>query len=73
MYSLVNVDGVENKKAKGLNKTVAKNTRHKEFADVLFNEKTGKTHNQKKANYIELELMMFAKFLCLVLMIKDTY
>ena len=26
-----------------------------------------------KVNCIELKLMMFAKFLCLVLMIKDTY
>ena len=37
MYSLVNVDAVENKKANRLNKAVAKSTRHKEFADVLFN------------------------------------
>ena len=26
-----------------------------------------------KVNYIELEHIMFAKFLCLVLMTKDTY
>ena len=40
MCSLVDIDGEENKKTpKGINKNVAKNTRHKEFADVLFNKK----------------------------------
>ena len=39
MYSLVSVDGKENKKSKGVNKIFVKNTRHKEFVDVLFNEK----------------------------------
>ena len=38
MYSLVNVDGEEIKKAKGVNKSVGKNTRHKEYIDFLFNE-----------------------------------
>ena len=38
MYSLVAVNGKENKKAKGVNKNV-KNRRHKEFVDLLFNEK----------------------------------
>ena len=38
MYSLVDVDGEENKKAKGVNKNVVKNTRHKEFVDFLFNK-----------------------------------
>ena len=37
MYSLVSADGEENKKAKGVNKYVVKNIRHKEFVDVLFN------------------------------------
>ena len=39
IYSLVDVDGEENKKAKGVNKNVAKNSRHKEFVDLLFNKK----------------------------------
>ena len=39
MYYLVDVDGGENKKAKGVNKNIVKNTRPKEFVDVLFNKK----------------------------------
>ena len=39
MHSLYAVDGEEVKKAKGVNKNVIKNTRHKEFVDVLFNKK----------------------------------
>ena len=39
MYYLVNIDGEENKKAKGVNKNVAKNTRHKKYVNVLFNKK----------------------------------
>ena len=39
MYSLIIVDGEDIKKAKGVDKNVVKNTRHKEFVDVLFNEK----------------------------------
>ena len=38
MYSLVSVDGKENKKAKGVDKNVVKNTIHKEFVDLLINE-----------------------------------
>ena len=39
MYSLGDVDNEENKKAKGVNKNVIKNIRHKEYLDVLFNKK----------------------------------
>ena len=42
IYSLVDVDGKENKKAvnkRRVNKNVVKNTRHKEFVDVLGNKK----------------------------------
>ena len=39
MYSLIDVDKEEVKKAKGVNKNIIKNIRHKEFADVLFNKK----------------------------------
>ena len=39
MYSLIVVGGQEIKKAKGVNKSVLKNTRHKEFVEVLFNKK----------------------------------
>ena len=38
MYFSVSVDGKKIKKTKGVNENIAKNTRHKEFADVLFNE-----------------------------------
>ena len=36
MYSLIDVDNEENKKAKGINKNVAKNIRPKEYVHVLF-------------------------------------
>ena len=39
MYSLIAVDGKENKKAKTVNKNVVKNTRHEEYIDALFNKK----------------------------------
>ena len=39
MYSLIAVDGKENKKEKGVNKNVIKNIRHKEYIDVLFTKK----------------------------------
>ena len=39
MYSLVDIDGKEKKKAKGVNKNVVKNTGHQEFVDILFNKK----------------------------------
>ena len=43
MYSLIDVDDEELRKAKGANKKI----RHKEFADVLFNKKVIR-HNMKK-------------------------
>ena len=47
MYSLITVEEEEEvKKAKGVNKNVVKNTRHKEFV-VLFNKKVMK-HNMKR-------------------------
>ena len=74
MYSLIDLDGKENKKSKGVNKNVVKNIRHKEFVDVLFNKKMMRQKMKEfKGNCIKLELMMFVKFLCLVFMIKDTY
>ena len=39
MYSLIDVDDKQNKKAKGVNKNVVKNIRHKKFVDVLFSKK----------------------------------
>ena len=69
MYSLISVDDEETTKAKGVNKK----TKHKELA-VLFNKKVIR-HNMKRiqVNCIRLELMMFVRFHCLVLMIKDIY
>ena len=46
-YSIVSIDGKNNKKAKGVNKNVVENTRHKEFVDVLFNKKLIK-HRMKR-------------------------
>ena len=42
MYSLIDADNEEKKKAKWVNKNVAKKMRHKEFVDVLFNKKIKK-------------------------------
>ena len=39
MYCLIDVDSKESKKAKGVNKNVIKNGRHKEFVNVLFDQK----------------------------------
>ena len=39
MYSLIAESSEEIKKAKGVNKNVVKNIRHKEYVDVLFNKK----------------------------------
>ena len=38
IYSLIDVDNEENKKAKGVKRNVVKNIRHKEYIDVLFNK-----------------------------------
>ena len=74
MYSLIKIDVEENENEKGDDKNVVKNTRHKEHVDVLFNKKIrDKIKRIQKKNYIESELMMFVKFLCLISMIKDTY
>ena len=70
MYSLVIENNEETKKAKSINKNVFKNIRHQEYV-VLFNTYFI-IHKMKRftVNYIELELMVSEKFLCLVLMIK---
>ena len=39
MYSLIDVDGEEVKKAKGVNKNVVKKIRQKEYIDVFFNKR----------------------------------
>ena len=46
----------------------------KEFFDVLFNKKLIR-HGMKRiqSKLLELEPMMLLKFLCVLLMIKDTY
>ena len=63
MCSLVSVDHEEVTKAKGVNKKI----KYKEFVDVLFNKK----EIRQEVNSIKLELMIFVRFHCLVLMIKD--
>ena len=47
MYYLVDVDSEEIKKVKGVNKNVVKNTRHKEFIGVSFNNE-GIRHKMKR-------------------------
>ena len=39
MYFLVDIDGTENKKGKGVKSVVVKSIRHKEYLDVLINKK----------------------------------
>ena len=51
-YSLIDVDNEENKKAKGVNKNVNTNTRHREYIDVLFNKKI--KWKEFRLNYIKL-------------------
>ena len=69
MYLLISKDDEEVTKAKGKNEKI----RYKECVDVLFNKKVIR-HNmkriQKKCTKLDL---MFVKFHCLVLMIKDMY
>ena len=71
MFSLVTVNNEEIKKAKGVNRNVVKNIRDKECTVLLI--KNLRRHKMKRiqSNYIELELKIFVKFLCRVLMIKD--
>ena len=58
------------KKQKEFNIYVAKNIRHKEFADVLFNKKLI-SHSMKR---IQSKLLKNVCKICLsILMIKDTY
>ena len=45
MYSLVIANDEEIKKAKGVNKNIVKNIKHKEYIDVLFN----KNFNEKNS------------------------
>ena len=47
MYSLIDVDNEEVRKAKGVNKNVVNKIRHKEFAEVLLNKKVIR-HNMKR-------------------------
>ena len=39
MYSLIDVDGQENKREKGVNSVVVENAMHEEYLDVLINKK----------------------------------
>ena len=47
MYSLIDKDSEEVNKAKGVNKNVIKNIRHKKYTDVLFKKKMVK-HKMKR-------------------------
>ena len=73
IYSLIAVDSEEVKKAKGVNKNVVQNIRHKEFVDVLFNEKMTR-HRMKRIQSTLHRIGTYdvCKFF-LVLMIKDTH
>ena len=47
MSSVIAVDDEEVKKTKGVNKSVVKNVKYKEFLDVLFNKKMTR-HKMKR-------------------------
>ena len=66
MYSIVGVNGEENKKANGVNKNVVKNTRHKTFVNFFFNKNKMKRIKNKLHR-----IVTFVKWIFLVLMIKD--
>ena len=74
MYSLVYVDGKENKIAKGVNQSVVRIKRHKEFVDVLFGRKLMR-HKMKRiqSKLHRTGTYVVVRFPYLVLMIKDTY
>ena len=70
MYSLIDVDNDENKKAKGVNKKI----RHKEYNDVLFNKKIVRDKMKRiQSKLHKIGTYEVCKFLYLVLIIKDTY
>ena len=62
MYSLVIVNDKEIKKAKGVNKNVVTNIRHKEYIDVLFN-KNLITHKIKR---IQSKLHKIGTYVCTI-------
>ena len=71
MYFLLDVGGKENKREKGVNNVVVENIKHQGYLDVLINKKIIR-HIMKRIQS-KLELIKFAKFLCLVLMMKNIY
>ena len=73
MGSLVDVMVKKGEKAKGFNRSVLRGIRYKKCVDVLFDGKSMR-HVMKpiQMNLIELELIIFLRFHCLVLMLKDT-
>ena len=74
MYSLIAVDSEEVKKAKGVNKNVVKKVKHKEYIDALFNKKMIRHKTKRIQSKLQkLEIMMFVRSHCLVLMIKDIF
>ena len=72
MWFLFAVGSKEIQKARGLNKKVAILGYVEEYVDVFVNILLDIKWRGLKANYIELGLIMFVKFLCYVLTIKDT-
>ena len=77
MYSLIDIDREEVKKAKGVNKNVVKNIRHKKFVDVLLNNKfirqKMKRIQSKLLHRIGTLFRKFVRFRCLVLTMEDIY
>ena len=76
MYSLVDVDREENKKAKGVNRSVVMGIKHKEFVHILFNKKPIRhrmeliRHRMERA---QSKLHRIGTCIFLALMKKDAY
>ena len=71
--NLDDVNGRDVKKAKGVNRNVFSGRRHKEFVKILFS----RGEMKHRMNRIQSKLYKIetydVRFICLVLMIKDTY
>ena len=74
MYPLITVDSEDVRKTKGFDKNVVRNIGHEEYINVLFNKKMMR-HKMKRiqSKLHRIGTYDSVKFLCFVLMIKDTY
>ena len=74
MYSIKDVGGKEKKTGKEVNSVVVENIKHKEYLDILFNQKVVR-HVMKRiqSKLHKIGTYDVPEILCLVLTTKDTY